>query len=242
MRKVLLLGALVIGGMASMAQTPIDHFYVGPYVVDYHGQGDVKYRLRDNVDLYDFFELQRDTTIISIHKEVPVESTIQLSAQIGFNPDRPKEFGIEGVWKKKLIGNVYFNGGLSLDLTHTDYGYLLKRNMLEIGVPLQIELGKLNHQYASLYGSVGLVPTVYTTVNTEKWSTIDASRADGVKKSGFLIAPVVEVGGNIPVGAMIMRIGFYGRYKVNCTPGGYDVYKMAAGRAFIGAKVGFVLK
>lgn len=58
MRKVLLLGALVIGGMASMAQTPIDHFYVGPYVVDYHGQGDVKYRLRDNVDLYDFLNFK----------------------------------------------------------------------------------------------------------------------------------------------------------------------------------------
>ena len=61
MKKLLILCALIAGILSGEAQTVIDNFTVGPYIVDYIGQGDVKYRLRDNIDLYEYFELKRDT-------------------------------------------------------------------------------------------------------------------------------------------------------------------------------------
>lgn len=114
--------------------------------------------------------------------------------------------------------------------------------MFEVGIPLQIELGKLNHQKAGLYGTFGIAPTIYSTMSAKKWDNdkyVDVDK--DLKKSGFLIAPSLEFGGNIPVGTTIMRIGVYGTYKINCTTGDYDVYKNCAGRCFLGAKIGFVL-
>lgn len=235
MRRVILLCAVVAGALSGSAEEPeAVNINVGPYVVDYKGPYDYKYRLVDNVDLYDFFELQRDTTIVSLAKEVPVKHAIEIAGYIGTNPYVPKEIGLEGVWKQHVGNNFYFNGGLSLTFGWTKHdGKTTKRSMVEIGVPLQIEYGKLNHQYASLYGNFGLTPVVYSTMQVESTA--------GGKKSGLYIAPSLEFGGNIPVGAVIMRIGVYGRYKLNCTPGDYDVYTHSAGRAFLGAKIGVVL-
>lgn len=222
------------------AQTVIDNFNIGPYVVDYNGQGDVKYRLRDNINLYEFFELQMDTTIISLAAEVPVKHAIQLSGRVGANRFASKEIGLEGVWKQNIGKNLYFNGGISFTIGHTNYvGKSAKRNMFEVGIPLQIELGKLNHQYASLYGMFGIAPTFYSTMNATYWN--GEKQTDDIKKSGFLIATSLEFGGNIPVGSVIMRIGVYGTYKINCTTSDYDVYGKCAGRMFLGAKIGIVL-
>ena len=248
MKKLLTLCVMLVGIFTCSAQTVIDNFNVGPYIVDYNGQGDVKYRLRDNINLYEFFELQMDTTVISLAKEIPVKHAIEIAGNVGANRYASKEIGLEGVWKQLVGKNLYFNGGLLLNFGITNYGKdLLKRNMLEIGIPLQIELGKLNHQYASLYGSFGITPTFYSTMKAEGGG-IPTKEVDGkvenidVKKSGFLIAPSLEFGGNIPVGSTIMRIGVYAKYKINCTTGDFDVYtKGGAGRMFLGAKIGFVL-
>ena len=76
MKHFFFLCALIAGVIAAKAQTDVDNFNVGPYVVDYNGKGDVKYRLRDNINLYEFFELKMDTTIISV---------IQTSERKGLN-------------------------------------------------------------------------------------------------------------------------------------------------------------
>lgn len=289
MKKFLTLCALLAGTLTCGAQTEIDNFNVGPYTVDYNGQGDVKYRLRDNIDLYEFFELERDTTIVATVTEVPVEHAIQISGRVAANRFASKEFGIEGEWKQKIGTNLYFNGGLSLAIDATNFTSKDKnQTMFEIGVPLQIELGKMNHQRASLYGIFGLAPTFYATLSAadiqvtkpivdapsagenapssetqvaiKKVATGEnASHGENVaagesgstngetsvkeekintKKSGFLIAPSLEFGGNIPVGKVIMRIGVYATYKINCTTSGYDIYKNIAGRMFFGAKIG----
>jgi len=232
---------MLVGMITCPAQTVIDNFNVGPYIVDYNGQGDVNYRLRDNINLYEFFELKMDTTVISLAKEVPVKHAIEIAGNVGANRYASKEIGLEGVWKQLVGKNLYFNGGLSLNFGITNLGKeALKRTMLEIGIPLQIELGKLNHQYASLYGSFGITPTFYSTMNAEIWE--NGVKKDDVKKSGFLIAPSLEFGGNIPVGSTIMRIGVYAKYKINCTAGDFNVYTVGnAGRMFLGAKIGFVL-
>ncbi len=241
MRKLVILCAAMLGIVTCMAQTVIDNFNVGPYIVDYNGQGDVKYRLRDNIDLYEFFELKMDTTVVVETNEIPISHAIAISGNVGANRFASKEIGLEGVWKQHLNRNLYFNGGLSLSFGLTNYGKNASdRSMIEIGVPLQLELGKLNHQSASLYGAVGLTPAAYATLSAE--NVVDGERTDGIKKSGFLIAPSLDFGGNIPVGSTILRIGVYAKFKVNCTPGDFDVYtKGGAGRMFLGARIGFVL-
>ena len=242
MRKLFTLFAIIVGILSANAQTVIDNFTVGPYVVDYNGQGDVKYRFRDNINLYEFFELQKDTTIVAAVVETPIKHAIQISGYLGANRYASKEIGISAVWKQNIGTNLYFNGGLSIALGHSNFMKVEQRNMFEVGLPLQIELGKLNHQKAGLYGTFGIAPTVYSTMSAKKW---DADKYIGVdknrEKSGFLIAPSLGFGGNIPVGSTIIRIGVYGAYKINCTTSDYDVYKECAGRCFLGAKIGFVL-
>lgn len=239
MKRSTMLLAILLGFLTGTAQTVIDNFYIGPYIVDYNGEGDVKYRLMDNVDLYEFFELKKDTTIVVPIVENPIKGAIQISGNVGANRFAAKEIGIEGVWKQKIGENIYFNGGLSLAIDHSSITLRAKRDMFEIGVPLQIELGKLNHQFSSLYGAFGLTPTFYSTMNTKDW-TKGKWEEGKYKKSGFLIAPSLEFGGNIPVGSTIIRIGVYGKYKINCTSSEFDVYK-EAGKCFLGAKIGFVL-
>lgn len=242
MKKILTLCALILGMLSSNAQTVIDNFTVGPYVVDYIGQGDVKFRLRDNINLYEFFELKKDTTIVAAVVETPINHAIQISGYVGANRYASKEIGLSGVWKQNIGNNLYFNGGLSLTIGHSNLPKQDKRNMFEVGIPLQIEVGKLNKQKAALYGAFGLTPTIYSTMSAKVWDGAKFVDADKeLKKSGFLIAPSFEFGGNIPVGESIMRIGVYGTYKINCTTGTYDVYKLSAGRCFLGAKIGIVI-
>jgi len=256
MKKLITLCAVLVGIFSCSAQTVIDNFNVGPYIVDYSGQGDVKYRLRDNIDLYDFFELKMDTTIISVTKEVPVKHAIEIVGNLGANRFASREIGLSGMWKQLVAKNLYFNAGLSLSFGITRFKGL-KRDMFEFGIPLQIEYGKLNHQKASLYGAFGLSPVVYSTIlaGGEKIEKIDENGnvdsdnniitilvpLENEKKSGFLIAPSLDFGGNIPVGSTILRIGVYAKYKINCTPGDFDVYKKSAGRMFLGAKIGVIL-
>lgn len=241
MRKFLTLCAIIVGIVSANAQTVIDNFTVGPYVVDYNGQGDVKYRLRDNINLYEFFELQKDTTIVADVVETPIRHAIQISGYLGANRYASKEIGISVLWKQQIATNLYFNGGASLAVGHSNFACSSKRNMLEAGIPLQIEFGKLNHQKATIYGAVGVTPTAYATLSVKEWKGDIFVDAPGLKKKGLLVAPILEFGGNIPVGGSIMRIGVYGTYKVNCTKGTYDVYGLSAGRCFLGAKIGIVL-
>lgn len=242
MKKFLILCAFMAGMLTVWAQTEIDNFTVGPYVVDYSGPGDVKYRLRDNIDLYEFFELKRDTTVVAAEVETPIRHAIQISGYVGANRFAAKEIGLSGTWKQNVGTNLFFNGGLSFAIGYADFSQLSKRSMFEVGIPLQIELGRLNHQKASLFGTFGIAPTVYATMMAKKWEDSKFVDADkNKKKAGFLIAPSLEFGGNIPVGDVIMRIGVYGTYKINCTVGDYDVYKNSAGRCFLGAKIGVVL-
>ena len=239
MKHLLSICVLAATTLTGNAQTEIDNFTVGPYTVDYNGPGDIKYRLRDNINLYEFFELQKDTTIVSTEIEVPVNHAFEIAGRVGANRYASKEIGLEGVWKQSIGEQLYFNGGLSLTIGHTNSGkHSVHRNMFEIGVPLQIELGKLNHQRASLYGSFGIAPTFYSTMNASWWN--GEEREDETKKSGFMISPSLEFGGNIPVGDIILRIGVYGTYKINCTSSDYDVCKQS-GHMFLGAKIGIVI-
>lgn len=242
MKKFLFFCAFVAVLATGNAQSVVDNFTVGPYIVDYNGQGDVKYRLRDNINLYEFFELKKDTTVVIEDVETPLLNAVQISGYLGSTRYQPKELGISGVWKHRIATNLYLNAGLSLAFDLASASQQSKRTMLELGIPLQIELGKLNHQKASLYGSFGITPAFYSTMSAKIWMDGAYVKADkDLSKSGFMIAPALEFGGNIPVGNLIMRIGVYGTYKINCTTGSYDVYKNSVGRCLLGAKIGLVI-
>lgn len=244
MKRIFIFILLAAGIVSAKGQTEIDNFTVGPYVVDYSGQGDYKYRLRDNIDLYEFFELRKDTTIVVAPEDnkEPLNHAIQVSAYLGANrTGSAKEYGITGAWKQYIGKKLYFNVGLSLGFDNASFAHFSKKVNFEIGLPLQIEFGILNHRKASLFGSIGLIPAVYSVLNRDDWSGVKGIDADeDIKKAGFLISPILEFGGNIPVGNIIMRIGFYGQLKNNCTPGKYDIYSNGLGRFFLGAKIGVV--
>lgn len=231
---------MLVGIITCSAQTVIDNFNVGPYIVDYNGQGDVKYRLRDNINLYEFFELKMDTTVIALAKEIPVKHAIQVDMNL--EADKGSiGMGLEGLWKQGLSKVMYFNTGLSLtyDRKNTSiYENSINCEILEIGIPLEIEIGKLNHQYAGLYGNIGIIPAFYSVMKYD-WIKDDLLQNYSYKKSGFMIAPKAEFGANIPVGSKIMRIGLTAKYKVNCTD--FDIYTKGAGRFFLGAKIGLIL-
>lgn len=240
MKKILLMSLMICFAMSGYAQTEIDNFIVGPYDVDYMGPGDVKYRLRDGVDLFEFFELQKDTVInVGAPVSIPAKHAVQITGLVGANRYVSKIIGLEGVWKQNIGNNLYFNGGVSLgfDISN-EKGYGTKRTMFEFGIPLQIELGKLDYYKPSVYGLFGLKPTIYSTVSASHETA--AGKVDDPKKSGFLLAPSLEFGGNVPVNKLWLRFGFFAEYKINCTVGDYNIYNQA-GKFFLGARFGVIL-
>lgn len=110
---------------------------------------------------------------------------------------------------------------------------------MEIGVPLSIEMANLNSKKATLYGSIGVSPTYYSTMSA-KYLNAPEGAGDPKKYSGLYIAPRVELGGYIPVGKQIVKVGVNWRYKINCSTKDYNLYQMIVGRTFIGANIGII--
>ncbi len=244
MRKLIVLAILLVTTIAGYSQN-VDNFEVGPYEVDYKGEGDFKFRLRKDIDLYKYFNLKKDTLIVS-NEFSPVKQAIQMNVFMSLprfsEQGSSNLFGIDGSWKRQIGKVTYFNAGLSLGISYGRYNANhnhLKDMMLEIGVPLSIEFTKLDRKKASLYTSIGVTPLLYNTLKAEITDPTTQDKKDVDKENGFLIAPRVDFGGYVLVGNKIMRIGIYGEYKINCS-GGMNIFKDRIGRAFVGANVGLV--
>jgi len=244
MRRLIVFAILFVTIVTGYAQS-VDNFVVGPYEVDYKGEGDFKFRLRKGVDLYEYFGLKKDTIIQNTANEYqPVKHGIQVSvfmslprfAMVG----NSNIFGLSGSWKQQIGKTIYMNAGLSLGYSYGKYNTSCFREdaMLEIGVPLSLEFTKLDHKKASVYAGIGLVPTFYSTIKANE-TTSNGIKKDVKKDSGFLVAPRIDFGGYIPLSKQILRIGIYGEYKINCS-GDINIYKERIGRAFVGANVGLV--
>lgn len=79
MKKLFLLVTMMAFVAMANAQEVLDHFVIGPYEVDYKGQGDVNYRLKKNVDVKEFFNIKNDTIVQTIQPETePVEQGWQV--------------------------------------------------------------------------------------------------------------------------------------------------------------------
>ena len=241
MKKIFSLVAFLTISVAGFAQD-VDNFEVGPYEVDYKGSGDYKFRLRKGVDLYEYFGLKKDTTIqVAEAQPSPLKNGIQVGVNMEtclINKARHSNvYGISGSWKQAISNCLYFNGGLSfgMAISTTD---IRKYNLMEIGLPLSVELSKISKDKASLYAGIGFVPSFYSTLST-KYEP-EKQGAEPEKYSGLYIAPQLDLGGYIPAGKQLVCIGIFLKYKINCSTKDYDLYYQLIGRSFFGANVGLV--
>ena len=209
----------------------VDNFNVGPYEVDYKGPSDFKYRLRPGVDLYDYFNLQRDTIVQGGSVgSAPVGGAFHLNASYSLTRysaySGVNMIAVDGGWKQRIGEGVYVNAGLSLGVGFFKYQDAIdvQGTLIEVGVPILLELGKPDHERASLYGGVGVVPIYFSGLKTP----LDES------KSGIAIAPRIEFGGYVPVDGQIVRIGIFSEWKFNSD------YKDHLGQQYLGANVGLV--
>lgn len=257
-KKILLISLCAVAALTALGQSSEpDSFEVGPYKVDYYGVGDVNYQLKKDIDLYKYFKLKKDTVINVVEPATePLKRAFQISAFMALPRyvvcGASNVFGLEGAWKLGLSQQVYFNAGLSFGVRMGKYhrhtydakkdcivnDNEFKETVMEIGVPISIEFTRLDRKKASLFGSIGVVPTFFTGAQGENGN--DYNTEDNDSKSGFYVAPRIEIGGYIPVGGKLIRIGGFYQNNLNCTPGDYDVYKNRIGRGHVGAKMGIV--
>lgn len=243
MKKLLFITCMLMSIDAIKAQEVRDDFNVGPYEVIYWGQGDIDYRLRKDVDLYEYFGLKKDTIIqVSEPEPNPLERGIQLSVFSETAMYRCARhsmvYGIEGTWKQKIADKIYLNGGISLGYAATTITNI-KEDIFEVGVPIYVEYGNLNAKKASLYGGIGITPSFYSTMSAEYISQANDNEPE--KYNGIYLAPHLDFGGYIPVGLQIIKVGVTWRYKINCSTKDYDLYQKIMGQSFIGFKIGVVL-
>lgn len=236
MKKIIFTMIFAAIAMVASAQEP-DKIYVGPYEVIYYGKGDFEYILMQDVDLYDFYKLQKDTTIIIEEKSEPMKNGVQLNLTMRMplfsTAGMSKVIGIEAGWKQKIANNLFINAGLGLNVGSGTYAALPEgMSMVEVGVPINLEYTKLNREKASLYISAGLTPSYFSTIKGD--FTVFKEEL-GNKPSGFYVAPRVDFGGYIPALNQLVKIGVYAQYNAGGT-----IYKDAVGRAYVGGNIGIV--
>lgn len=245
MKKIITISSLLVMTMSGFAQH-VDNFEIGPYEIDYKGPGDYKYRLRKDVNLYEFYGLKKDTTVQVVEEpSIPVKHAIQIDAFASMPAfwvnGTSNVFGIEGSWKQKIGQQAYFNAGLSLGLSIGKYGDSYKNykdwkdgfyseTMFEIGLPLSIEFAKLDRRLASLYGGIGVVPTFFS----------GAKDSTGESQSGLLVAPRIDFGGYLPISGHLVRLGIFYQYNINCSSGDEDIFKERISQNYVGANIGLL--
>lgn len=227
------------------SQEVIDNFQVGPYEVDYMGKGDVNFRLKKNINLYEYFKLQKDTIIAESKKVQPIKKGFE----VGVTYSMPRfgvkgafnSFGVYGSAKSKVTNNIYLNYGGKIAISYGHYNEEvnnLKDVLFEVCVPLSVEFANLNKDTSSFFASVGFTPAYYTTLSAKE--NKDGKDVDADKKSGLYVAPKVELGGYIPVNDHFLKLGLFGEYRINCTKAEDNIFKQRIGRAFVGANIGYV--
>lgn len=240
MKYLLSVILLLISLSGINAQNTVDNFNVGPYEVDYRGQGDINYRLRKGIDLYEYYGLKKDTTIIIEKTTEPLKNAIQVDLSYSM-PQYAKGIsnvlGIDASWKQRIINSVYLNTGFLFAMSYGKYETIeLKENMIEIGVPISLEISDVRKHKASIYGGVGVVPTYYITTKAENMKNAEEKE----KPSGIFIAPRLDFGGYIPIKQQLIRMGIYGQYNFNCSNKENALFKERIGRFFIGINLGMI--
>lgn len=230
---------------------PVDVFEIGPYMVEYYGLGVATRRVKENLSaeaieiICDELGIQQNQ--ITIVKPDRYRHGVQVNASMGMSSKTSNTFIISGSWKQQMEDVIYLNAGLSLGVSNGVYGsqnsvnqYLRKDLMFEVGIPISMEITNLyrNYESSTLYGSIGLTPTYYKTIDVNEVIVADVPNK-GVKDYGFLVSPRFDFGGYIPLFGQILRIGVYGEYKICCMQN-IGVYKKRVSRSVLGVNIGMV--
>ena len=151
-------------------------------------------------------------------------------------------FGIDAGWKCRIGHGVY--AGISAMAALSTGKYLrgsdsksgayheLDESFFEIGLPLSIELTNLDRKKASLYGCIGVMPAFYFGAK--------GMTDDDDKQSGLLVSPQLGVGGYVPITGLVVRIGLFAQYDINCSKDEFDIFKDRIGRFSLGGNIGVV--
>lgn len=245
MKRILFIVCAVLTAGMLRGQVVKDNFQVGPYDVDYLGKGDVNYRLKKGIDLYDYFGLVKDTVFIEKKKDKPIKRAFELE----FSYSNPRfevkgafnSFGIYGLSKSKVGKYVYLNYGGTVGVSYGRYNEEMKNLkdvLFEVGLPLSVEFADLNRLRSSLYANIGFTPAFYTAVMSKELS--EGEEVDSEKKNGVYIAPKLELGGYITANEHLIKVGVFGEYRISCAKEEDNIFKERIGRAFVGAKIGCV--
>ena len=241
MRRLLSVVLFLMTGIAGYAQ--VDRFEVGPYEVEYRGEGDYRSRLKRGVNLYEYFDLKKDTVFIKVKPESHrLKNAIQLDLSYSLprvsNDGGVNVVGLDASWKHAIARSVYFNAGLSMGLSFGksgSYWGVQKETFFEVGLPLSLEFCKLDKKKSSMYAGIGVVPTFYTA--PESMVNKDGELLEG--ESGLFVAPRLDLGAYVPFMHQLIRIGGFAQFNLNCV-GNNDLFKERLGRLYFGANIGLI--
>lgn len=175
MKKIVFILCSIFAATAARSQVVIDHFSVGPYEVDYKGKGDINYRLKKDMNLYEYFGLKKDTLVMVPKEKRPVRRALELG--LAFSSPR---FGTKGAFNsfglyasgKEKIGNLVhlnYGGRVAVDYGHYNAALNYRKDVLfEVGVPLSVEFARLDRTQSSLFANIGFIPVYYTTLSAKE--------------------------------------------------------------------------
>lgn len=247
LRTLIVCALLSMTFISGYAQSNVISFSVGPYRINVDMETGV-HKYEPFIDPVEFFEFKKDTIIQVVPTRL--ERGVQIVANSGVSGliknGGFKHYDISGGLKQQLNGAVYLNVGLSAGLSTGVYGSLgtdhyRKDRMIEIGVPVSLEVTNLYQDYekVSLYGGVGFTPAFYKTTKIDKTSA-DKVRNANVKDFGLLVSPRFDFGAYIPVFGQVLRVGIYGEYRICCFHN-VDIYKKRVSKSILGVNIGIVL-
>lgn len=255
MKKSILLVALLATCMCGFAQK-VDNFEVGPYEVRYKGAGDYQFRLRKGVDLYQYFNLKKDTLFIvkkdtvkilvsdPVNKNLTIDKAWVIGVEMGrrmwgFGTNEATDIAAFGQYKMAIGKDFYFNAGLSLAFQYNKTGSpYTQAAIFEAGIPLSIEYAKLRKYSSTGFIAFSLTPLFSTTLSQK------ASKSQSVgNSSGLRIDPKLEFGAYVPMGECLGRIGLFIRHGIGLSssdPDNVKQYSKRTARLSVGANLAIV--
>lgn len=239
MKKYLLASvAIALVCVSGFAQdiNQVEQFEVGPYIVDYWGKGDIDFRLKDGIDLFDYFELKKDTVTVIVEKPVIVSDPVEevkyaLWGGVNFTPRGGTSqilFAPQAGIKLRVAKSLYLNAGMMAGLMinrNNSTQELTGKAIIMAAIPVTAEWTKLERGKASMFLELGGAPLLYL-------------KATGAVagESGISLAPKGTVGAYIPFGKHFLKLG------ANAMLALFDSgdLSQSIGRTYIGYSLDFV--
>ncbi len=255
MKKLILTTLFALTTLAGFSQL-VHNFDVGPYEVNYLNRDEYDVKFRNNIDLYEYFGLKKDTIIQQVVKPAkPICHGFQVNAAMSMPRYVPNGcsnvFGLEFHYKLRIYKVLFFNVGASASMMFGKYSSmwnLISDNTIEAGMPISLEVSRPDMRRSSLFAKLGVTPFYYNILCAENRVTGEPSLYKGLQ--GMVIAPRMDIGAYVPFedfcsedcfmsDKLIFVIGTFAQYNIQCTKGA-NIYRDRIGRCFMGAYVGLI--